>query len=80
MQAQQQSTLPGAILASTPQIMRVVGPLVRLLQQHAVSWHDRERIADAIGVAVRHYEDMEAEHRHLHGAGAARAGEPSQKD
>lgn len=54
-----------------PQLARVAMPLVRLLQQDGLSWSDREDIANAIQAAIRTHAGMEAERRHLLGAGAA---------
>lgn len=59
---------PNAMRAG-PDLGRLTMPLVRLLLTDGLSWSDREQITDAIRNLIRIHRDMEAERRHLSGAG-----------
>jgi hypothetical protein len=49
----------------------VVMPLVRLIAEANLSWADKQKCADAIAAANRHYREMMAEADKLAGAGGS---------
>jgi hypothetical protein len=68
----------GAQINTTPDLARVVMPLVKLLRDARISWSDRETIAGAIDTAIRQHKDMEAEQQQL-GLQKAYAGQAMQQ-
>lgn len=59
-------------LYKRPHLAGIVMPLVDLLRQD-ISWSDREKVAEALRVTVRHFDSMEAERQHLNGGAAGQA-------